>query len=215
MSRRPTWNWPSKAWANIRRLGKHRIIYVMYIYVIYIYMQSTFRTTETYWIFHSKKRWKLSEKSSSCIDQRPGQKMYNLAAVKMNSRACQSQTRLRKRCFSNKVSSDHLTFALYHCIPLFSFPGCKESLCFLSWTPCRCLISVRNSPQKKRWIYHSKLEKLCSQKSIPCLWAIIHRHILSSNSSRLDASNMGKHVQVGKMHQFFWINRSCYERMES
>lgn len=93
-------------------------------------MQSTFRTTETYWIFHSKKRWKLSEKSSSCIDQRPGQKMYNLAAVKMNSRACQSQTRLRKRCFSNKVSSDHLTFALYHCIPLFSFSGCKESLFF-------------------------------------------------------------------------------------
>ena len=105
--------------------------------------------------------------------------------------------------FSNKVSSDHLTHALYYCIPLLSFPGCKKSRFFLSWTPCRCLISVKNSPQKKWWIYHSKLEKSCSQKAIPCLWAIIHRHILSGNSSPLDASNIGKHLQFGKMHHFF------------
>lgn len=128
----------------------------------------------------------------------------------MNSRACQSQTRLRKRYFSNKVSSDHLTCALYYCIPLFSFPGRQKSRFFLSWTPCRCLISVKNS-QKNCESTTRSWKNRALQEAIPCLWAIIHRHILSSNSSRLDASNMGKHVQVGKMHQFFWDKSTMKE----
>ena len=88
--------------------------------------------------------------------------------------------------------------------------GASKISVFLSWTPCRCLISVKNS-QKNCESTTRSWKNRALQEAIPCLWAIIHRHILSSNSSRLDASNMGKHVQVGKMHQFFWDKSTMKE----